>query len=112
MKSLTASINAIALACLSFAAQAANVSAAQAVQVTGIEGSRSTTNGYFVFTTANAVVGCESGFWSPINDANYAAHLARVNDALVSKAPLTVAGDRDQMRPGSTEKVCRIVQLR
>jgi hypothetical protein len=112
MKSLTALIGAFALASVSIAAHAANVGAAQAVQVTGIEGSRSTTNGYFVFTTANAVVGCESGFWAPVNDANYAAHLARVNDALVSKVPLTVAGDRDQPRPGSTEKVCRIVQLR
>jgi hypothetical protein len=112
MNSLSASIGAFALALTSLAAHAANVSTAKAVQVTGIEGSRSTTNGYFVFTTTSAVVGCEAGFWVPVNDANYAAQLARVNDALVSKVPLTVVGDRDQLWTGSADKVCRIVQLK
>jgi hypothetical protein len=92
-------------------AQQPDITPARAVQVTGIEGSKSSTNGYFVFTTFAPVAGCEAGFWSRVSDARYAANLARVNDALSTKVPIMVIADRAQLWPDSTDRVCRIVQL-
>jgi hypothetical protein len=91
--------------------RAANVTRSQSVQVTSVSGSKSASKGFFMFTTATSVAGCESGFWMSITDAGYGANLARVNDALVTKTPLIVAGDRDQIQDGSTDKVCRLTQL-
>ena len=99
------------LACSS-SALAANISQPRAVQVASVAGSKSTTKGYFAFTTVGPVAGCESGFWLPASDTNYTAYLAKVNDALVTKVPVTVSGDIEQPRPGSSEKICRITQLR
>jgi hypothetical protein len=109
-----ASASALLVGVLSYcsSALAANVSQPLAVQVTSVAGSKSVTKGYFMFTTAGPVAGCESGFWLPVSDANYNAYLAKVNDALATKLPLTVSGDLEQPRPGSLEKVCRITQLR
>lgn len=92
-------------------AQQADVAPMRAVQVNGIEGSRSATNGYFIFTTIAPVAGCEAGFWARVSDAKYSAYLARVNEALASKAPVMVVADRAQLWPDSTDRVCRIVQL-
>ena len=102
---------ALALIAFSSPAQTADLSARQAVQITAIEGVRSTSNGYFVIRTTNPVSGCEAGFWIPASDAKHAGYFARVNDALSKNSPVIVAGDRDQLWPGSTEKVCRITQL-
>jgi hypothetical protein len=101
----------IAIVALAHTAHAANVTQPQSVQVASVAGSRSATKGYFAFTTTASVAGCEDGFWLPNSDANFASTLALVNDALVTKVALTVAGDRDQTRPDSTERVCRIMQL-
>jgi hypothetical protein len=112
LKAITAVLfGLVAFTSISSNAQTASLTPTQAVQVTAIEGSKSATNGYFVMTTANPVAGCESGFWLPVSDAKYAAYFARVNDVLASKAPLVVAGDKAQMWPGSTDKVCRIAQM-
>jgi hypothetical protein len=93
-------------------AQTTELTPMRAVQVNGIEGSKSAANGYVVFTTVAPVMGCEAGFWSNVSDAMHAAHLARLNEALLSKAPVMVVGDRSQLWPQSTDRICRIVQLR
>lgn len=92
------------------AVRAADVSPAQAVPVTSISGSRSTTNGYFAFTSSAAVVGCEAGFWLPASDPSYSSMLMAVKAALGTKASMRVSGDRNQLMPGSTDHYCRIVQ--
>jgi hypothetical protein len=102
---------AILLLTASQAVSAANVSPPQPVQVTSVSGSKSVSKGHFTFTTATSVAGCEFGFWLPNTDANYVSHLARVNDALVTKTPLTISGDRDQIWSGSAEKICKITLL-
>jgi hypothetical protein len=97
---------------LPLAAQQGELTPMRAVQVNSIEGSRSAANGYLKFTTMAPVAGCEAGFWARVSDANYSAYLARVNEALSSKAPVMVVADRAQLWPDSTDKACRIVQLR
>ena len=107
----TVALAAGSLFSLSTIAVGANLTAPQAVQVTSISGSRSTANGYFLFTTSTPVAGCESGFWLPTTDATHAPHLARVNAALISKSALLVSGDRDQVWAGSTDRYCRLMHL-
>ena len=112
MKFMSTSIaGEIALAVVALPVRAANVSTPQAVQIATIEGLRSPSKGYFVIRTASAVSGCEAGFWLPASDSRHSGYLARVNDALANNLPVIVAGDRDQLWPGSTESVCRITQL-
>lgn len=93
------------------AALAADLTEPRAVQVISIMGSKSSSNGYFTFTTAVPVAGCEGGFWAPASDASYAAHLSRVMEAQIQNRPLRVSGDREKLWEGSAEKVCRIAQL-
>jgi hypothetical protein len=105
-------LTALLLAAIAGLVQAANLSAPQTVQVTSISGSKSSAKGYFVFTTAAPVAGCQAGFWMPVDDVRYTGYLARVNNALTRGAPVVVTADLEAVGTGAALGACRVADLR